>query len=38
MYDLICQYLINISQVLIPCIFLRMVADIFRNNVLDLGK
>lgn len=38
MADLIYMYLIALSGVLIPCIFLRIVADIFRNFVFDIGK
>lgn len=33
MFDIVCDYLIQISNVLIPAIFLRMVLDSFRNFV-----
>lgn len=38
MADYIYAYLIAISGALIPFIFVRMVADIFRNFVFDIGK
>lgn len=37
MADLIFSFLIDISNVLIPCIFIRMVADIFRDFVFMNG-
>lgn len=37
MSELIFSYLISISNVLIPCIFIRMVADIFRDFVFMKG-
>ena len=33
MYDLACQYLIALINILIPCIFLRMVLDAIRNYI-----
>lgn len=33
MYDIVCDYLIELSNILIPAIFLRMVLDCFRNFV-----
>lgn len=33
MYDLCCEYLIQISNILIPCIFLRIVLDGARNYI-----
>ena len=37
MSELIFSYLNSISNVLIPCIFIRMVADIFRDFVFMKG-
>lgn len=37
MSELIFSYLIDISNVLVPCIFIRMVADIFRDFVFLKG-
>lgn len=37
MSELIFSYLIDIVNVLVPCIFIRMVADIFRDFVLMKG-
>lgn len=37
MSELIFSFLIDISNVLIPCIFIRMVADIFRDFVFMKG-
>lgn len=33
MYDIVCSYLIELSKILIPCVFLRMVLDNFRNMI-----
>lgn len=33
MYDIVCNYLIELSNILIPAIFLRMVLDNFRNMI-----
>lgn len=33
MFDIVCNYLIQIEKVLIPCIFLRMVLDSARNFI-----
>lgn len=33
MYELTCQYLGALSQILIPCVFLRMVFDAIRNYI-----
>lgn len=37
MSELIFSFLIDICNVLIPCIFIRMVADIFRDFVFLKG-
>lgn len=33
MYNIACQYLIAIQNILIPCIFLRIVLDAIRNYI-----
>lgn len=33
MYDLTCQYLTELMNILIPCIFLRIVLDAIRNYI-----
>lgn len=33
MFDIVCTYLIDIIKILIPCVFLRMVLDSFRNMI-----
>lgn len=33
MYNIVCQYLIEIEKVLIPLIFLRIVLDSIRNYI-----
>ena len=33
MYNIVCQYLIQLINILIPCIFLRMILDAIRNYI-----
>lgn len=33
MYDIVCQYLIDITNLLIPLIFIRMIFETFRSFV-----